>query len=86
MRCPAQTGAVSALAELLGFILEALDRHRIPPGRLCFEITETAAIANLGRAIVFMERLKAVGCRFALHDFGSELSSFGYLKTLPVDS
>jgi len=64
----------------------ALAESGLPPDRLWFEVTETAAINNLAQDVELMERLRALGCRFALDDFGSGLSSFRLLRTLPVES
>ena len=71
--------------EILTFITRRLKESGQLGKKICFEITETAAITNLNRATEFIAALKAFGCRFALDDFGSGLSSFGYLKNLPVD-
>jgi EAL domain-containing protein (putative c-di-GMP-specific phosphodiesterase class I) len=56
------------------------------PARLVFEITETTAVHNIGRAKAFMEPLRALGCRFALDDFGVGFTSFTHLRSLPVDT
>ncbi len=69
----------------LEFVIDELAKQKLPQGAICFEITETAAISNLSRVIHFMQALKKLGCKFSLDDFGSGLSSFTYLKNLPVD-
>ncbi|MGR8920699.1 MAG: EAL domain-containing protein, partial [Gammaproteobacteria bacterium] len=79
------SGASITNREFLRNIKAQIIDYGVRPERICFEITETAAIADLAKARVFIDELKTLGCEFALDDFGSGLSSFGYLKTLPVD-
>jgi diguanylate cyclase (GGDEF)-like protein/PAS domain S-box-containing protein len=69
----------------LPFIKAEIGKYNIPPGIICFEITETVAIANIQAAAVLIQELRRLGCRFALDDFGSGLSSFAYLRNLQVD-
>jgi diguanylate cyclase (GGDEF)-like protein/PAS domain S-box-containing protein len=69
----------------LEFLIGELQGHDLSPGAVCFEITETAAISNLANVVHFMKEFRARGCQFSLDDFGSGLSSFMYLKNLPVD-
>lgn len=69
----------------LEYVLNKMAQYKVNARRICFEITETAVISNLGMARQFMQALRAKGCRFSLDDFGSGLSSFAYLKNLEVD-
>jgi EAL domain-containing protein (putative c-di-GMP-specific phosphodiesterase class I) len=71
---------------LLPLIRAAINETGIEPSSITFEITETAAIANLNAASRFIEALRDIGCRFALDDFGTGFCSFTYLKHLPVDT
>jgi diguanylate cyclase (GGDEF)-like protein len=79
------SGATVSDDEFFRDVSALLRAHDVPPHMICFEITETAAIANLASAIDFIEQAKALGCRIALDDFGAGLSSFSYLKTIPAD-
>jgi len=79
------SGQSAADATLKGYIAEEIERSGVDPARLWFELTETAAIAHFSTARDLLAHLHAPGARVALNDFGSGLSSFGYLKNLPID-
>ena len=79
------SGASIGDAPFLDFIRAEFALTRVPHDTVCFEITETAAIANLASAATFIHEMKMLGCFFSLDDFGSGMSSFAYLKYLPVD-
>ena len=83
--CVNLSGESVADANLASFIKHEFKKSEADPKDFCFEITETAMIANLGRAVALIQDLKAVGSLFALDDFGSGFSSFAYLRNLPVD-
>jgi EAL domain-containing protein (putative c-di-GMP-specific phosphodiesterase class I) len=68
-----------------GYITRMLTSHNINASHVCFEITETSAITHIGHAVAFIRDLKSWGFRFSLDDFGAGMSSFAYLKNLPVD-
>lgn len=80
------SGASLGDDELLQHIMTNITQAHISPQQIMFEITETAAISNLAHATVFINTLSHFGCQFALDDFGSGLSSFAYLKNLPVNT
>ncbi len=84
--CTINLSAQSLIKEdFVGYAVSELKRSGVPAAKICFEITETAAITNLPQAQHFIAALRALGCRFSLDDFGSGLSSFQYLKMLDVD-
>jgi EAL domain-containing protein (putative c-di-GMP-specific phosphodiesterase class I) len=85
MLCLNLSGESVADVNLVSFIKHEFKRNDADPRDFCFEITETATIANLGRAVALIQDLKALGASFALDDFGSGFSSFAYLRNLPVD-
>jgi EAL domain-containing protein (putative c-di-GMP-specific phosphodiesterase class I) len=71
--------------QLVAFIAQIFKKTGADPTKVCFEVTESLAIASLDRATETIERIKSLGCGFALDDFGSGMASYSYLKKLPVD-
>jgi diguanylate cyclase (GGDEF)-like protein len=79
------SGQSLADEELVDFIQSKMQIYHIEPETICFEITETSAIGNLDLAVGLVSRLRSMGCSLSLDDFGTGLSSFSYLKQLPVN-
>jgi EAL domain-containing protein (putative c-di-GMP-specific phosphodiesterase class I) len=79
------SGMSIADERFLEFVREQFRRRAMPARSVCFELTETAAVANFDKAARFFGEMKSLGCLFSLDDFGAGMSSFGYLRHLPVD-
>jgi diguanylate cyclase (GGDEF)-like protein/PAS domain S-box-containing protein len=79
------SGVTLSANDLAEYVANCMARYAVEPSRLCFEITETAAIGNLDRALAFIRRVRGMGATVALDDFGAGLSSFAYLRRLEVD-
>lgn len=85
-RCAINLTAASMVDEpFRRFLLDRVRRSSVPPGKLCFEITESTAVRDLAEAQSLIDQLRALGCRFALDDFGTGFCSFNYLRALDVD-
>jgi EAL domain-containing protein (putative c-di-GMP-specific phosphodiesterase class I) len=76
--------AVAVNSDLV-YAADLIENSDVPAAKLCFEITENGAIADMQKTIAFIERLAARGCRFSLDDFGTGMTSHACLKQLPVD-
>lgn len=72
-------------SQMMSYVFDRLLEYKLPPEKICFEITETTAISNLADAVDLMRELKKIGCRFALDDFGAGHATYNYLKHLPLD-
>lgn len=79
------SGASLGETAFYDFVQESLVRYSIPPNMICFEVKETTAVSQYGPAMDFIKNIRALGCRIAIDDFGAGLSSFAYLKSVPVD-
>ena len=79
------SGNSLAEEDFVEFVLAQIKRSGVPTSKICFEITETSAVGSLDNAVRFIEALRLVGIKFSLDDFGTGLSSYSYLRSLPVD-
>ncbi|MAA74407.1 MAG: hypothetical protein CMN28_06855 [Salinisphaeraceae bacterium] len=79
------SGQTLSDSKFVGFVRDGLLEYGLNPEQICFEITETAAVSQLTVAVRFMNQLRDMGCKFALDDFGAGMSSFTYLKNMPID-